>query len=489
MHDTFSSAILQKVPPFKCAHAADKEDRMKVTVLNGSPKGEFSITLQYVYFIQKKFPQHEFKVFHVAQRIKKIEKDPKAFQEIVDDIGSSDGVLWAFGVFVLCAPSQYKRFVELVSERGVEDRFKNKYAAVLTTSIHFYDHTAHNYMRAVCEDLGMRFADALSLYLVDMMEKSKRQALGIFGENFFDAMGKKYAFPKLFKPLEFSDFQYQPSLSAPPENKIDTKGKKIVLLTDAYNKETNLGKMIDRFKQSFAGEIEVIGLGDIDIKGGCLGCMRCGYDYTCVQKDGFTAFYNNRVRTADIIVFAGEVKGRYLSSKWKEFYDRAFFWNHTPSLRGKQFGYIISGPLSQNSNLVQILEASASARQDANHAGIVTDGCEDSAELDAQLSGFAELLVNYSLKSYVRPRDFLGVGGQKIFRDEVWGRLRMIWQADHRHYKKHGKYDFPQKEYKFRVFNPIMLLLTKIPKFRKGFYGNITRFSSGRLKKLADKVG
>ena len=29
---------------------------MKIIILNGSPKGEFSITLQYVHFIQKNFP-------------------------------------------------------------------------------------------------------------------------------------------------------------------------------------------------------------------------------------------------------------------------------------------------------------------------------------------------------------------------------------------------------------------------------------------------
>ena len=32
---------------------------MKIVILNGSPKGEFSITLQYVNFIQKKFPQRK----------------------------------------------------------------------------------------------------------------------------------------------------------------------------------------------------------------------------------------------------------------------------------------------------------------------------------------------------------------------------------------------------------------------------------------------
>ena len=77
---------------------------MKIIVLNGSPKGELSITLQYVHFLQNKFPQHELKIFHVSQRIKKLEKDEKTFREIIEEVRSSDGVLWAFGVFVLAAP-------------------------------------------------------------------------------------------------------------------------------------------------------------------------------------------------------------------------------------------------------------------------------------------------------------------------------------------------------------------------------------------------
>jgi len=458
---------------------------MNIIVLNGSPKGDLSVTLQYVHFIQKKFPQHELKIIHISKNIKNIERDENAFQEIIDEVRSSDGVLWSFGLWILCVPAQYMRFIELISERGVEDAFKNKYAAVLTTSIHFFDHTAHNYMRAVCEDLNMKYAETLSPEMRDLAEERGREALIIFAENFFEAIEKKTVTSRLFKPLTFSDFVYQPSV---PEERIDTRGKKAVILTDAYDSDTNLGKMIDRFRQSYSNEIEVIDLNDIDIRGACLGCMRCGYDYNCVQKDGFTEFYNNRVRTADIIVFAGTVKGRYLSSKWKTFYDRAFFWNHTPSLVGKQMGYIISGPLSQNANLIQILEASSTARQDAIHVDMITDECENSSEIDTQLQSFAERLVSYSINGYIKPQNFLGVGGHKIFRDDIWGRLRMVWQADHRYFKKHGKYDFPQKDYKIRIMTAIMMLLTKIPKFRKKFYANLKKSPAERLKKFIESI-
>ncbi len=34
---------------------------MKITMLSGSPKGELSVTLQYVNFIKKKFPNTSFR--------------------------------------------------------------------------------------------------------------------------------------------------------------------------------------------------------------------------------------------------------------------------------------------------------------------------------------------------------------------------------------------------------------------------------------------
>ncbi|NIM12986.1 MAG: hypothetical protein GTO45_12735 [Candidatus Aminicenantes bacterium] len=68
---------------------------MKLTVLNGSPKGDKSITMQFVHYIGKEFPQHELKIFNIAARIKTIEKDVQVFQEILESIRSSDGILWA----------------------------------------------------------------------------------------------------------------------------------------------------------------------------------------------------------------------------------------------------------------------------------------------------------------------------------------------------------------------------------------------------------
>lgn len=61
------------------------------------------------------------------------------------------------------------------------------------------------------------------------------------------------------------------------------------------------------------------------------------------------------------------------------------------------------------------------------------------------------------------------MGGRKIFRDDIWGRLRFVFQADNRFYREHGMYDFPQKDLKTRIRKSKMMLLTKIPVVKKEF--------------------
>ena len=229
--------------------------------------------------------------------------------------------------------------------------------------------------------------------------------------------------------------------------------------------------MIDKFTASFSTAIEVVNLQDLNIKGGCLGCLKCGYNYECAytDKDDFISFYNSKLKTADIIVFAGTIKYRYLSYAWKRFLDRAFFNTHTPMLSDKQIGFIISGPLTQIPNLRQILESYVQF-QGANLVGFVTDEYDSNIEIDKQLYAFSHNLIKFSMANYKKPFNFLGIAGMKLFRDEVWGNLRFPFVADHKAYKALNIYDFPQRNYKARIKNLILILMCKIPKVRKEIY-------------------
>lgn len=152
------------------------EGQIKIIVLNGSPKGEKSVTMQYVRYMQKIYPQHQMEIEHVVPHIKKLESDEQAFGEIVERVRTADGVLWAFPVYVCLVHGSYKRFVELIAERGTADAFRGKYTAALSTSIHFYDHLAHNYIQAICDDLGMRYVGGFSADIPDLLtERGRRQ--------------------------------------------------------------------------------------------------------------------------------------------------------------------------------------------------------------------------------------------------------------------------------------------------------------------------
>lgn len=87
---------------------------MKVTVLNGSPKGDQSVTMQYILYIQKKFPMHEFKILNVAQQINRLENNEEKLREVIEEINTSDAIIWGTPVYVMLVPSQLKQFIELI---------------------------------------------------------------------------------------------------------------------------------------------------------------------------------------------------------------------------------------------------------------------------------------------------------------------------------------------------------------------------------------
>ena len=231
--------------------------------------------------------------------------------------------------------------------------------------------------------------------------------------------------------------------------------------------------MTDRLRRNFSGSVEMINLHDVNIKGGCLGCCQCGYDNTCVYTDGYVDFFRNRLVPADIIIMAGSVHDRYLSSAWKQFFDRSFFKGHIPGLEGKQIGFVIAGPLHQIPHLKEAL--SAWADNGRCHAQFVTDEVSDSGELDALLYAMAASLAHCAESGYIPPRTFYAIGGHKIFRDSIYGGMRMAFQADYRYYREHGMFDFPQGDLKTRLFNAVLIPLTRIPGFRKKVFADMKR--------------
>ena len=145
---------------------------MKICVINGSPRGKNSVTLQTVLYLEKRFPQHSFDFLNVGAGIQSFERDMSG---AVEAIRSAELLLFSYPVYTFLAPSQLHRFLELMKRSGVD--FKDIYATQLTTSKHFFDVTAHRYLEENCRDMGMRVIHGLSADMEDLLtEQGRREA-------------------------------------------------------------------------------------------------------------------------------------------------------------------------------------------------------------------------------------------------------------------------------------------------------------------------
>jgi multimeric flavodoxin WrbA len=448
---------------------------MTIVVLNGSPKGNAGVTMQYMHYVRLKFKNTAIEVIPVADRIQSIEKNEKAFDEIIDKVRQADGIFWIFPLYHLLVHSGYKRFIELIFERKAGFAFRDKYAASFSTSIKFSDHTAHNYIEAICNDLIMHFVGSFSAQMDDFFFPAERKRLELFFGDFLQAIADKRPTVVRFPPLKTATRIYTRGKN---KEKISAMGKRITVIVDGYEPDSNLGKMIDHFLDCFTEKPALVSLSEIKIAGGCKGCVKCGFDNICVfdGADDFRPFFEENVTKADIVIIAGEMKDRYLSWQWKRFFDRSFFKTHQPNFFGKQLGFLVSGPLSQEANLRQILEFYPDFSQ-ANLAGIVTDEPEDSADIDSAIAVMADKAVRYAESGYFKPSTFPGISGRMNFRDSMYVDLKLIFQADYNYYKKHGWFDFPQKKIGMRILNAVLWPLLQIPFIRKDFRNN--RMSKG----------
>jgi len=402
---------------------------MKILVLNGSPKGKYSITLQHTRYLEKLYPQHSFTVFNVGQKIKSLEKD---FSPAAEAIAQADILLFSYPVYTFIAPCQLHRFIELLKAAKLD--LSGKYATQITTSKHFYDVTAHRYVQDNCGDLNLKYIKGLSADMDDLLtEKGQKEA-----RDFFD-----------FLCWSVTNDCYEPvSVPATTWTKMpvtvpvceDKKQGDVVLLTDCEENNTQLADMIARFRAIFPRKTRVINIREYPFNGGCLGCFGCAITGKCVHKDGFDEYLRNQIQTAESIVYAFAVKDHSMGARFKMYDDRNFCNGHRTVTIGMPIGYLVSGDLSKEENLRTIMESRAQVGSNFL-AGIATDEMDPNAEIDK----LAQTLAYALERKYVPPQNFYGIGGMKIFRDLIW-QMQGMMRADHKFYKAHGQYDFPQKK-------------------------------------------
>ncbi|MBQ8278336.1 MAG: NAD(P)H-dependent oxidoreductase [Roseburia sp.] len=445
---------------------------MNILILNGSPKGAYSITLQTVNYLEKLHPEHTFEVLHVGQRIKALEKD---FSPALDALEKADLLLFSYPVYTFVAPCQLHRFIELMKESGVS--FEGRYATQLSTSKHFYDVTAHRYIQDNCQDMGMKYIRGLSADMDDLLtEKGQKEARDFFDFVCWSVSQDIYeAFPApLPAPAHVA-------VDVPEADNAEKTGD-VVIVTDCTPEDTQLNNMIARFRAVFPHKTRIFNIREYNLMGGCLGCFGCAVTGKCVYKDNFDEVLRGEIQTAQSIVYAFSIKDHSMGSVFKMYDDRNFCNGHRTVTIGMPVGYLVSGNYSQETNLQTIIEARAQVGTNFL-AGIATDEKNPNEAIDQMAA-----TLTYALEhSYVPPQNFYGVGGMKIFRDLIW-LMQGMMKADHKFYKSHNQYDFPQKNWSTMLKMYLVGTLISNPKIKAKMGNAMNEGMIAPYKKLLDTI-
>ena len=455
----------------------------KVVIINASPKGEYSLTLQYAKYLVTREPDIHWSILHVGEQLTDMEYDKAWFKESLDLLQACKAVIWATPVYTMLVPWQLIRFFDLIKQAGKNSIFKDKYATSVMSCFHYFDNLAEQWLYGTCEDLGMHFMEGFSVDDTDLLKADFRASMRFFMQEFHQACINRSVVIRRSSVLRNeSSPPFKPQLKNTTEEK--KKDLRTVLLTDEKNTDGNLSAMIKVFISAYPNEVEVVDINDFPYEGACQGCLRCELVGPCDRKDGFQDFYQNLVNTCDVLVHAMNIEGRYLKPIWKLFLDRTFSNGHRTSMMGKHTCYLVAGSLSQLPNVREFLEGKDRVGKE-NSMGVISDECPDSEHLTALIEDLALRLDRSSRAKYQKGVNFLGVGGMKIFRDLIYG-MRGVVRDDHRFYKERKLYDFPQKNLKNQVFNLFMGVATTFKFVRMGAYENMQPLYILQHKRLVD---
>lgn len=499
---------------------------MNICVLNGSPKGNNSITVHTVLYLEKKFPMHRFQYVNVGAQIKRFEKD---LSVPLDAIKEADLLLFSYPVYTFLAPSQLHRFIRLLKESGVS--LQGKFATQVTTSKHFYDMTAHRYVEDNCRDLGLKVIHGLSADMEDLTTVSgQKDAVDFFNyvlwcmendvyeqavtsdtatqhthrqnlENATDSQSMLKSNQKPHCELSqesdkivnvWSNQEHNDPTAALSNQKSDDatancvtpeaapqdKDYEVVIVADLAKEDTALQEQIDAFIKVCPCKTRLVNLATYPFQGGCLGCFHCAADGKCIYTDGFDTFLREEIQRADAIVYAFTIADHSMGYRFKMYDDRQFCNGHRTVTEGMPFGYLINGNYNAEVNLQTVIEA----RCQVGHNFLAGVGYDN----DSILAMSKRLL--FALENgYVPPRNFWGVGGMKIFRDLIW-LMRGLMKADHEFYKAHGIYDFPQKQKGKMLLMCLLGAMIRNPKIQKKMGNKMTEGMVAPYKKVISSV-
>jgi len=453
---------------------------MKVLVISGSPKGKYSITYQSAEYLKKHFNQDEFEFIHVGNKVRKY-SESSAIEECIEQMVKSDLIIFAYPVYTFLVPYQLARFINSLKKSKKAKLLKDKFATQISTSKYFYDTTAHRYIDENYVDLGLKSLTGLAADMDDLLTTEGRNQLKSFYLNVRFEMENDIYNRSFSVKNKSHAFIYEGKAREVKKKEVyDT-----VIVTDCSSENKSLRNMINSFISAYKYEIREVNIAEFKFAGGCLGCFDCATDGSCIYKDGFENMLRNEVQNADATILAASIVDHSLGPVFKCYDDRQFCNGHRVLTKGKAVGYILDGHISSERNLQDVIEA----RSEVGHmylVGIATSESESNDEITKDIENLAKATAFCLENKLVRPQNFYGVGGMKIFRDLIYV-MRGLMKEDHAFYKKHDIYNFPHKQLGMIIKMKLVGMLMSVPAIRRKSRGMMNKIIIKPYKKAINK--
>ena len=452
---------------------SEKERLVNTLIINGSPKGQRSVTLKTAQYLEKLHPEHTFHYLDAGAHIHALERD---FTPAQTELAWADLILFTYPVYTFLAPAQLHRFLELMEENGI--RLDGKAGSQITTSKHFFDTTAHAFLSENMSDFGLTTYRGLSADMSDLLSPGgQKQARDFFTRLMFE-MERGMGAPPRERPAPQAAEPYAASL----ENQPKKAGRKVALVYAARETDASLLAMMDDFERALPYEVVRADVSAFPFQGGCLGCLNCAQDGHCIYTDGFEDFLRRQIHGCDATVYAFPIRNHFTYPAMKMFDDRQFCNGHRTVTAGAPVGYLLSGNYADEPNLQTLLEGRASVG--GNYFCGVATNEGDTQKSIADLAATLTMALENGLSE---PQSFLGAGGSKIFRDLVYG-MQGFMRADHQFFKEHGMYDFPQKDKKTLWGMRLVGSLMQLPAVKKKVQPRMSEYMIQPYEKVVSEA-
>ncbi|MBI9015166.1 MAG: NAD(P)H-dependent oxidoreductase [Clostridiales bacterium] len=447
---------------------------MKILVLNGSPKGDMGVSYHHVLFLEKHYKSITFEYIHIGKMIKTYHDE--LLGELIETMSAYDCVMWAYPVYTFSVPYQLMLFMNRLQSHPKKQLLKDVYTVQLSTSKHFFDITAYNYMKTQLKDLEMIHIEGLMADMDEMLKEPGRHKMIGFMDQVLFTIQQHFTYPNTKQIVqELYHFKYS---QVPEPDKLPSK---ILVVYNGKSYSETLKHMISAFENLCSYEVHRLDISNINIQGGCLGCLKCTFIGHCIYRDEFEEMYQKKILDADVLVYASDIKNHYLHEDFKLIDDRAFYNGHRVNTDNKATCYLLTGHYNHEHNLRHIIEA----RAHVGHMALFEPVTNESDDIIKQIKRLCEEVEYFMEKKPMPKTSFYGIGGMKVFRDLIFN-MRSLMIDDHDYYKTNGLYDFPKKHYFKHFFIRLGIQLISSPKRFKKYAPKMNKAMLARYKKVVD---